>query len=254
MKDMDFLKVFENYKAKGSIKVDYLEDEGSLQIEKFEISKGEDLGVYVTENKDIKKSGYWTFGPDGNLYVSSGNTDQVLRYSDDGVFEDIFVAANSGGLDGPKDLKFGPDGNLYVSSGNTDQVLRYSDDGVFEDIFVAANSGGLDGPKDLKFGPDGNLYVSSDDRILRFDGESGIFLNDFVTKGSGGLNLPTGLTFGPDGNLYVSSGNTDQVLRYSDDGVFEDIFVAANSGGLDGPKDLKFGPDGKYLYVTSFFH
>ena len=35
------------------------------------------------------------FGPDGNLYVSSANTDQVLRYNGNtGAFIDVFVSAD----------------------------------------------------------------------------------------------------------------------------------------------------------------
>jgi hypothetical protein len=48
-----------------------------------------------------------TFGPDGNLYVSSAGTDQVLRYDGTtGTFIDAFVSANSGGLDAPTFLIF----------------------------------------------------------------------------------------------------------------------------------------------------
>jgi hypothetical protein len=63
------------------------------------------------------------FGPDGNgdgaqdLYVASGETDEVRRYDgNSGAFIDIFVTAGSGGLDDPGDLAFGPDGSLVVSS------------------------------------------------------------------------------------------------------------------------------------------
>ena len=244
-----FFEGVDNFKAKGSVKIDYLEDEGTLEINSFEITKGEDLRLYLTKNGDLKKSGHWTFGPDGNLYVSSGNTNQILRYTPDGKFQDIFVDSNSGGLDGPKDLAFDNSGNLYVSSGNTNQILRYTPDGKFQDIFVDSNSGGLDGPKDLAFDNSGNLYVSSDNSILGFDGKTGSFLNNISIRDN---ELVSGLTFGPDGNLYVSSGNTDQILRYTPDGKFQDIFVDSNSGGLDGPKDLAFDDD--YFYVTSFLN
>ena len=247
-----FFKSVGNFEAKGSVVVDYLEDEATLQITNFEISTGEDLRLYMTKDGDMQKSGYWVSGPNGNLYVSSSNTDEVLRYSSDGTFEDVFVGPNSGGLDGPTGMAFDPSGRLYVSSSNTDEVLRYSSDGTFEDVFVGPNSGGLDGPKDIDFGPDDNLYVSSDNRILRFDGSTGLFINDFVMRGSGGLNLSSGFAFDPSGRLYVSSSNTDEVLRYSSDGTFEDVFVGPNSGGLDGPKDVQFSTDGKYLYVSSF--
>jgi len=57
------------------------------------------------------------FGPDGNLYVASEITDEILRYDGTtGAFIDTFVSAGSGGLDKPDDSLFGPDGNLYVAS------------------------------------------------------------------------------------------------------------------------------------------
>jgi DNA-binding beta-propeller fold protein YncE len=91
------------------------------------------------------------FGPDGNLYVSSTATNQVLRFNGTtGAFVDVF--ASGGGLTGPYGLAFGPDGNLYVSSVYTNQVLRYNGTtGAFVDIF--ASGGGLNFPTFLTFTP-----------------------------------------------------------------------------------------------------
>jgi DNA-binding beta-propeller fold protein YncE len=90
------------------------------------------------------------FGPDGNLYVSSRQTDNnVLRYDGIngaflGVFTDRPVLA-------PDGVVFGPDGNLYVSSGGTREVLRFDGTtGAFIDIFATE---GLVFPEDLVFTP-----------------------------------------------------------------------------------------------------
>jgi hypothetical protein len=67
------------------------------------------------------------FGPDGNLYVGSFNTNSVLRYNGTtGAFIDTFVSAGAGGLTGPGYLAFRPDGYLYVSSQNDGAVYRYN--------------------------------------------------------------------------------------------------------------------------------
>ena len=55
----------------------------------------------------MNEPGGLVFGPDGNLYVSSGITDEVLRYNGaTGAFIDVFVTAGSGGLNEPTFLIF----------------------------------------------------------------------------------------------------------------------------------------------------
>jgi DNA-binding beta-propeller fold protein YncE len=190
-------------------------------------------------------------GPDGNWYVSSLNSNQVMRYSPTGAFLGVFVTAGSGGLSGPAGLAFGPDRNLYVSSTNTNQVLRYSGGtGAFLGAFASAAS--LTRPDGLAF-RGGYLYVvgnlSYD--VLRFDAATGAYVDDFVPAGRRGMSHPEDLTFGPDGNLYVSNYSDSSVLRYSgSDGSSLGAFVAPGSGGLSAPLGLRFGPDGN-LYVVS---
>jgi streptogramin lyase len=84
------------------------------------------------------------YGPDGNLYVTSGNH-RVLRFDGKrGTFIDAFVAPGSGGLHDPYGLEFGDDGNLYVISGGTNSALRYDGvTGAFLNIFVTRGLGGM---------------------------------------------------------------------------------------------------------------
>ena len=75
-----------------------------------------------------------TFGPDGNLYVSTFSG--VQRFDGlTGAFIDVFAAEGHFGV------RFGPDGNLYVGDG-PNGVLRYNGaTGAFIDVF--ASGGGL---------------------------------------------------------------------------------------------------------------
>jgi hypothetical protein len=189
------------------------------------------------------------FGPDGNIYVASADTNSVLRYDPTGEFINAFVPSGSGGLSSPWDLTFGPDGNLYVSSVNNNEVLRYNGTtGAFLNVVAS----GLSMPGGLTFGPDGNLYIANQNAndVLQYNVSTST-LSSFVTAGSGGLSRPRAALFGPDGNLYVASDGTGQVLRYNGQtGAFIDVFATTGTTGTDaGPYWMKFGTDG-YLYAT----
>jgi DNA-binding beta-propeller fold protein YncE len=187
---------------------------------------------------------------DHNLYVTSLETNEALRYSSrSGRFLGAFVPAGSGGLLQPAGILFGPDGNLYVGSVGTDQVLRYNGrTGAFMDVYLTLDTtGGLTG---MVFGPDGALYACTrfTNSVVRYDGTT---LATFVAPDSGGLSRAGGLVFGSDYNLYVTSESTNNVLRYDGlTGEFLDEFVHAGSGGLLRPSGLLFGAFGD-LYVGS---
>lgn len=122
------------------------------EVRRFDRTARVDLGAFVAAGsgglRTDTASSDLTFGPDGNLYVSSAGTDSVLRYDGEtGAFLDEFIPAGSGGLDNPVGLAFGPRGRLYVASRSTDSVLRYDGrTGQFIDQFVPSGNGGLRQP------------------------------------------------------------------------------------------------------------
>ena len=144
-----------------------------------------------------------TFGPDGNLYVASFFTYQVLRYDGTtGAFIDVFADACPGCAPGNtafhvSGVQFGPDGDLYVSLPNTgDDILRFDGTtGAPLGSIIPAGDPHPDGPRALLFGPDGNLYVTARDtnQVLRYDGTTGAFIDIFAS--GGGLNGPSGMVF-----------------------------------------------------------
>lgn len=169
----------------------------------FDEQTGSFLGDFTTSGSGgLRAPDDLTFGPDGNLYISSGGNSNL---------------------------------NLYDPSYPLDSaVLRYSPTGDF--LGIAASGNGLTRPYGNAFGPDGNLYVSSfrTNQILRFNGTTGEFLGVFASDNNNGLgsinglNGPNGLLFGSDGSLYVATQGTandalgnlvfpfeSQVLRYS---------------------------------------
>jgi hypothetical protein len=133
----------------------------------FDEKTGQSLGIFIPPDlAGLAKPEDLLFGPDGDIYISSGDTAEnsaILRYDGKtGAYKGIFASGN--GLVRPYGLAFGPDGKLYVSSFKSDRILRFDGKtGQFIDEFAASNGSpdGLNGPNDLIFTEDGTLYVST---------------------------------------------------------------------------------------------
>ncbi len=224
------------------------------------------------------------FGPDGFLYIASGDTvdnSAILRFDPrNGNFIDRFASGN--GLLRPSGLAFGPDNLLYVSSFLTDQLLRYdATTGAFVDIFArgSGRAGGLNGPNQLRFGPDGLLYVTTEgtvaiggqptfpglpSQVLRFNlltGALEVFADQpqQLPDGAGYVSL-RGLEFGPsceipggDCDLFVSDF-ANGIRRYDLSTKQLEATLATNYLGTPAQNNLggiAFGAQGR-LYAVGF--
>jgi sugar lactone lactonase YvrE len=195
--------------------------------------------IFVANNPSIPTMGSVAFGADGNLYVTSRDTNQVLRFqgpgaSSPGTFMDVFASITDGS--DPTCLTFGPDGNLYVSCydagiSENGQINRY--DGstgapIGSGVFVSLGSGGLTQPRQIAFDSQGmNLYVVEDltgnggpmGQVLRYQGPAGqnpgAYIEPYLTGGQVGLSTPIGLARDAAGNLYVSDRDTANVTRFA---------------------------------------
>jgi sugar lactone lactonase YvrE len=169
------------------------------------------------------------FGPDGNLYVSSYNTDNVLRY--DGTSGEFLGAL--AWVDEPEGLTFGPDGDLYVAARGTNEIRRY-DGKTGQPLGVFASGDTLDGPYELRFRDDGKLYVSNywSPSVAMFDGETGESLGYFVAEQPPEImGFAAGFDFGPDGNLYIADNSNQRITRFDGTtGEFIDIFNRRDVG------------------------
>lgn len=179
------------------------------------------------------------FGPDGDLFVTSFESDEILRFDGaSGAYEGVFVAAGLGGLDGPDaGTKFGRDGLLYVPSFWNDRVLRYDANGAFVDEFISFREGNLRQPRDLvQHGGDWYVASSFNGRILRYTA-AGEFVGIFAS-----VNRPYSLAFnGYDDDLYVVNLQSNAVRVYDGkSGAFLRAIVPGGTGGLDGAVFLCF--------------
>jgi WD40 repeat protein len=190
-------------------------------------------------------------GPqDHDLYVTSLETDQVMRYSGTtGKFLGVFIDSSLNVLHNPSGLLFGPDGNIYVANADpaTSNIVYFDPSGNYLGVYAQLSTMG--GATGMVFGPDGKLYIGTrfSNGVVRTDGST---ITDFVTAGSGGLNRTAGLVFGPDGNFYVGSQTSNNILKFNGiTGAYMSEFVTAGSGGLVRPAGMLFGPYGD-LYVA----
>ncbi len=260
---------------------------GDDQVFSYEGSSGLATSTFDSTGGELDRPYHAITGPDGSIYVSGYDSDNIVRFDSAGNYLGIFATGN--GLNRPDGLAFGADGHLYVANFGGDNILKF--DGSNGNYLGVFGSGGdLNGPAGLAFGPDGDLYVSSwqNGKLVKFDGaaggspvtliHSGIGAPEQIafdaagdlyitTDGSGKvkrwdgsslttyfsdpeLSFATGLTFGPDGWLYVGDYSDGQVLRY--DGISSsEIFVAANAGGLTKTEYLSFTPSHQVLVTAN---
>ena len=229
-------------------------------------NQGNTIGAFAGPDNHLASPRGMTFGPDGNFYVASSDTGEVLRYNGTtGAFMDVFVTAHSGSLLNAEAVVFGNDGYLYVADFGTSptgqydgQVLRYdASSGAFVGVF-ASMADVRGSPYGMLFGPNGNLFVAVIGRntaagdvpgVLQFDG-TGQFINVFTQGGD--LSFPRGVVFGPDGNMYVvDATNNSRVAKFDGTtGQYLGDFVPDDKG-LMGSRMGAFGPDG-LMYICSF--
>ncbi|MFM7408588.1 MAG: hypothetical protein ACKO3K_18505 [Cuspidothrix sp.] len=227
---------------------------GNSSIFRFDGQTGNFIDVFIGDNPNtnLDESGGLirpygvAYGPDGNFYVSSFLSDQILRYNGTtGAFIDIFAQGNgqAGGLNGPNGLLF-IDGSLYVttqgsiaktdintgeisadfSAGLPSQILRYdsliagSTPTVFATPQPSTDSFGFVSLLGLTVGKDGDLYVSDfANDIRRYNLETGELVDtlstNYTTNTPPSNNFIGNLAFAPNGDLLTVGFDADRRTR-----------------------------------------
>ncbi len=155
-----------------------------------------------------------TAGPDGYLWVTSPQTDQVSRIDLDTEPATVDTFA-TGDVDRPRGATTGPDGRVWIVGGNgrvgrvnpiSGTVTSYALDG-----FDTSTNVTPDFPLGIVPGPDGNVWVAGSESdnlgwVDPSDGSTG-------TIALPGLEGPSDVILGPDGNLWVSGYDNETVAR-----------------------------------------
>ena len=183
-----------------------------------------------------------SYGPDGNLYVSSALTSQVLRFDGQtGDFIDVFASTN---INRAGYLSFGPDGLLYVCNGDGRITRHNGTTGAFVDVF--AQDPNLSFPVGLAWQGD-HVYVTDFNppgSVVRLDATTG----DFVDVFSSDPTAPIYPLFDNDGNLLIADYGSSQIIEFAPDGSINTIL---SNSLLSGPVGLLELEDGS-LFVTSW--
>jgi len=193
------------------------------------------------ENPGIDHPFNLAFDSEGDLYVSSQNTNLIARYHGPGSKEGkpgtpmplpeslhlekaafppgTFVPSAklaSNGLLEVRAVIFAPNNEMFVADRAADCVRIYETRTGRHLRNLSQQNDQLDRPIHLLLSPDGRyLLIGSGgrDSIMRHDLQQGS-TSVFVEPKSAGLNGPAGMAFGDDGFFYVASRNSKKILRY----------------------------------------
>lgn len=200
------------------------------------MTKVADLGAYNKEHPADPSNGdavplgnsYAMVALDGNLYITDGNYNRVLKATPKG---DLSIFAKWDESPVTVGAAAGPDGCLYVTqfspapySPGSGRVDKVAPDGTITEGAVR----GLTTPIAVDFAPDGTMYVlqyaaTFNPEKSRYDGNGGqvqrVGKDGRTTPVVTNLMFPTAMIFGPDGALYVANYGNEandgqgQVLR-----------------------------------------
>ncbi|TAE55964.1 MAG: hypothetical protein EAZ76_03680 [Nostocales cyanobacterium] len=247
----------------------------------------DDPSTEIDETGGLVRPYGMAFGPDGNLYVSSFYTDQILRYNGEtGAFIDIFAQGNgqTGGLNGPNGLRFinnslfvttqgsvatkNPDtGEITLNYTQPSQILRYdsltarSTPTVFTTPTPSPESLGFVSLLGLAVSQNNDLYVSDfASGVLRYNLATGdlieSFSTNYTTETPPSNNFMGGLAFAPNGDLltvgFDRTTENGAILRYESDhgSQVEDFQVLFPTNPiLERPIGITFFPTESKLVV-----
>jgi streptogramin lyase len=179
-------------------------------------------------------------GPDGNMWFTEHDADQIGRITPSGVVTEFFEDISLGS--GPTGITSGPDGNLWFTEYDAGRIGRITPAGVVTEFSAGITPGSS--PREIVTGADGNLwYTDTNGRRIGRVTPAGVVTEFSVDTHAGGG--PSAITAGPDGNLWFTQ-DVNPVGRITPAGAFTPF--ASSFGFLTG---IAAGPDGN-LWTTEY--
>jgi streptogramin lyase len=185
-----------------------------------------------------------TTGPDGNLWFTEEDGDQLGRVTPAGVITEFPLPANTT----PLGIVRGPDGNLWFTESGPDNIARFNpaDPGSVTTFYTGqANSA----PSAITVGADGNLW---------FMVVGGNDIGRITTGGTISMfSLPTGETSwgqiapGPDGNVWFAEYTNNMGVITPNGTITEYPLPTVNGVGVS-PAGVCAGPFGTVVFTEKF--
>ncbi len=179
-------------------------------------------------------------GPDGAIWFTESNTNQIGRLDSSGHFREYLLPTAGAN---PEGITVGPDRALWFAEQGAGQIGRIDVHGVINEF----PAGGIGDPFAIVSGPDGALWYASflTNNIGRIT-TSG-FATTFPYTPSSGFGA-CGITVGPDHNIYFTQTNGD-IGRMSVSGPYAQIITPAGASLMG----IVTGP-GRNLWFTDTGH
>jgi streptogramin lyase len=182
-----------------------------------------------------------TKGPDGNLWFTESNTNQIGRITPQGT--DLKEFQTPTGDSEPINITTGPDGNLWFTEYNGNKIGRITPQGDIEEFNLpTANSQ----PWGITKGPDGNLWFT--ERAGRKIGRispQGTDLQEYPVTSA--ITDPLEIITGPDGNLWFTDYKGNHVGHISPQGTNLQAYPVPTFDSR--PWGITIGPDGNIWFA-----
>jgi streptogramin lyase len=184
--------------------------------------------------------GGFAAGPDGNLWFTESNTNNVSKITKSGTITEFPTPSAASR---PRGITVGPDGNLWFTESDANNVGRITISGTITEYPIPTAASGAAG---ITKGPDGNLWFTEDNA----NNIGRITISGTVTEFRipTAVSNPCGIVGGSDGNVWFSetSINANKVSKITTSGTITEYPIpTANSGACD----IAAGPDGNVWFT-----
>ena len=192
-----------------------------------------------------------TTGPDGNLWFTESNTNQIGEFSP--VYNKIteYNVPLSGTTNtNPDSITVGPDGKLWFTEGTDDRIGELSPITGKVTIYNVPTPNAALG--NIIAGPDGNLWFTEieGNKIGKISPVTGIVTEYNVSADMAG---PVGITAGPDGNIWFTEQYADKIGKISPvTGVITEYNLPVDYSAFvanDYPINIAAGADGNLWFT-----